>query len=126
MIHLCAKLLYPGYSIYGPQPIDSAKNIPKNIPVLLMHSKCDKLCPFGNDGSHTGSWEMYKAMKASGHTSCSFYEIPEFYLTGYDKNDNEVKINIRAHRSALYIPDVYKQIQAFYKENDLPYDKVTL
>lgn len=88
----------------GPHARDSVKNIPKNIPVILIHSKEDKLIPISS------SRNIYTLLVESGHKDVYLLELPE------GAHADCISSNVSRH---LYETGVH----AFYKKYNLPHDK---
>lgn len=65
------KKLYQEYNHHGIAPIDVIENIPKNIPVILVHSKKDWFIPID------ATRRLYLALKETGHKYLYLIETPE-------------------------------------------------
>jgi hypothetical protein len=89
------------YNAQDKQPIDSLKNIPRNIPILFINSNEDDENPVEE------AWKLYALLAQRGHQYIHFYELTsgehEKYI--YDKS------------SAEYT----RIVNAFYKKYGLPY-----
>lgn len=96
------KYRFPSYDFYGIKPIDAVKNIEKNLPILLIHSKQDTLIPL------SCSQNLYNALKAAGH-----------------KHSYLLILDYGAHGKCCISNDAYKYhatIHAFYKKYGIACD----
>ena len=71
LVNGAVKKLYQKYNHNGIHPIDVIKNFPKNIPVILTHSKKDWLIPID------ATRRLYLALKEQGHPHLYLLETPE-------------------------------------------------
>jgi len=93
--------MFNAYKRTGMQPITSVKNIPKDVVVILMHSKQDKLI------SIVHSYKLYNEFVKTGH---------ETYL---------IETETGAHAGVLHGlggKNVVRIVHAIYKKLDLPFD----
>ncbi|CDK30576.1 alpha/beta hydrolase [Candidatus Babela massiliensis] len=100
--HLFHKIIerkYPNYDKNGIRPIDIVKSLPKNLPILFVHSKKDRLIPIKS------SIRLYKQLKSTGHNNV--------YL---------LKLNDGEHASYQWGTDANNYqtvVHAFYKKHDI-------
>ena len=98
--HNASSALFPQYKPDGIQPIDFIDKIDPNIPIIIIHSKTDKLIPINE------SRELYIKRKKSG--------CDNVYL---------VELDSGAHANTLWADDGKKfqnTVHAFYKKHGLP------
>ncbi len=89
-------------NIKGLFPIDIVANIDKNIPILLVHSRKDSVVPIAS------SYVLYIALLASGHKHVYLLELPS------GDHGKLMQSNNKLYQNAVH---------AFYKKNNLPYNK---
>ena len=83
-------------------PIDVAKNINKETPILLVHAKDDSVVPINR------SRKLYQELRKSGHEHVYFFEL-----------DTAVHANYQSSPSAEAYQTV---VHAFYKKYNIPHD----
>lgn len=64
-----SKLYYKGYDEKGIQPINAVKSLPKDLPILFIHSKKDTLV------SVNSSRRLYRRLRTSGHKHVYLFEL---------------------------------------------------
>jgi Prolyl oligopeptidase family len=97
-----AEWIFKRYTRHGWSPAKCLKNIPKDIPILIVCSQEDRLVPVST------SMNIYKKLVESGH------QHTYIFVTEHGK-----------HAAILQGPDGEKYqwvINAFYKKYNLPYD----
>ncbi len=65
---LVVKALYPGYNRKGIHPIDVVAQLPRDIPIIFIHSQKDSLIPIES------SLRLYKKLVEAGHQHAYFIE----------------------------------------------------
>lgn len=63
--------LYPKHQKKGPQPINIITELPKDLPILLVHSKQDKVTPVAC------SYRLINILKQAGHQHVYFLEFEQ-------------------------------------------------
>lgn len=100
-----AKIKYfPAYNPSGKQALSSVQNLPKNLPIIIMHATDDPQLPI-NDAR-----KLYLELRKQGNNNVYLIEIPiyaHFHVLDYDP---EKRNKIKA-------------IQAIYRKHKLPYNK---
>ena len=98
----CVKLLYPSYDKNGIHPIEVVEFLPKDIPIVFIHSKKDSLIPIN------ASRRLYKKLKELDHK--------KLYL---------IELNNGAHANILWGTDgnTYKNgVHAILQKHNLPHN----
>lgn len=98
----CVKFLYPSYDKNGIHPIEVVKYLPKDIPIIFIHSQKDSLIPIN------ASRRLYKKLKQQGHQ--------KLYL---------IELNYGAHAQILWSRDGdrYKNgLHAIFQLHNLPHN----
>lgn len=102
MARAICKKHFPNIDIQGTFPIDVAHQLPKEIPVLFIHSKKDKVVPLNS------SRLLYSKLINNGHTDAYLLEL-----------------NAGLHGKLVQGPDkdcYLFAVQAFYKKYGLPHE----
>lgn len=94
------KIVFPAYNPFGKQALSSAKKLPKDVPVIIMHDQKDP------ELSINDARQLYNNLKQQGN---------DVYL---------LETNKGSHFSVLYKEKNHqKGIQAIYKKHGLPYQE---
>ncbi len=107
-----AKLFFPTYNPLGMQAISSAKKLPKDLPIIIMHDKNDFQL-WINDAR-----KFYCAVKESGNDSV--------YLLETSHSLKGVHLNILNSEPRRERERKIRAIQAIYKKHGVPYDIASL
>ena len=102
LIRALASLIFPRYKWEGMRPIDLVKEIPIDLPILLICTASDELVPY------TSTERLYDALREAG---CI--------------NVHLLKLNVGHHAKIFVSPDwiLYKQgVHAFYKRYNIAHD----
>ncbi len=99
-IPLLAKTHYPTYNPFGTQPIEVIKDLPKDLPVIIMHAKEDPVSPIN------GALKLYVQLKKNGNPTYLFLTDTKEHLNILD-HDTEKKQKLAA-------------LQSIYKNHQIP------
>ena len=104
-VHFCvgSYLMYPSYSINGPQPLESVKNISNDIPLLFIHSSDDKVTPVW------GTQQLIYQAVQRGNNNIYFLEIPSAVHGKYQLSPHGEQYHDIVH--------------AFFKKYNIPHNK---
>ena len=95
---------FPAYNPSGKQPLSSAQNLPKNLPIIIMHATDDPQLPI-NDAR-----ELYLELRKQGNNNAYLIEVPTYAHFNILDYDPEKQNKIKA-------------IQTIYRKYNLPYNK---
>lgn len=93
---------YPSYDKNGKHPISLVHQIPKNIPILIVHSKEDELI------SYKSSQRLFHKLRKHGHKDVYLLILNKGKHAKYHLGDDSEKYQETVH--------------AFYKRYGIPYD----
>lgn len=98
-----AQKYFPSLDLKGIVPLDVVEKLPYNVPIIIVHSKKDRVIPIKS------SRKLYLNLKQTGHDHVHLLEL---------KSGNHGKIIHGADG------DYYQNVvHAFYEKYNLPYDK---
>ncbi len=94
--------VYPHYKPEGINPSRAINNLPKDLPILFIHSKADQLIPA------SCSWRLYKTLRSRGHKHVYLLELSSGKHANYMAGNDAQRYQETAH--------------AFYEKYNLPCD----
>ncbi len=103
-----AKFNFPTYNPLGNQALDSAKKLPTNLPVIIMHHENDFQLPV-NDAR-----EFYCTLRESGNDNAYLFEVNNKQRTHFEVLETE-ELSLKKKKIAA--------MQAIYKKHNLPHNE---
>ena len=98
-------IIFRNYSRFGIKPIKVAKKVPKNIPMLFIHSLQDTLIPYIH------SLQLYATLREDGHE--------DVYLLPLEFGDRHAGLFFRGQGGVAR-----KYLRTFFERYDLPWGRV--
>ncbi|MEX0940570.1 MAG: hypothetical protein WDZ41_04385 [Candidatus Babeliales bacterium] len=106
---ICAKICFPHYNPLGKQALNSAKKLPNNLPIIIMHAITDPQLSI-NDAR-----ELYCTLREKGNDNIYLFEINTDQPVHSDILRFETNMNRHQQN--------YSALQHIFEKYNLPYNK---